>query len=114
MHRWLIAVRRFILHRWTRYVLCWLVALGLTGLQLHLARHMFDEPERRDGNKGHTLVDYGGQWLIAHMLATGRGHELYSRTAQREVLFPAFPRTDEPPAATEHDAEILMQWLMDV
>jgi hypothetical protein len=114
MHPWPNALRRFILHRWTRYVLCWLIALGLTGLQLHIARHMFDESDRRDGNKGHVLIDFGGQWLIAHMLAIGRGHELYSRSAQREVLDASYPQADEAPDAKDHDAGNLMQWLMDI
>jgi hypothetical protein len=75
---------------------------------------MFDEPDRPDGNKGHTLIDYGGQWLIAHMFAVGRGHELYSRTALREVLETAYPRANEAPAAKEHDADNLMHWMMEV
>jgi arabinofuranan 3-O-arabinosyltransferase len=121
MHRRLIALRWFILHRWTRYVLCWLIALGLTALQFHIARHMFDNPkpgdpttERRDGNFGHTLIDFGGQWLIANLFATGRGHELYLPAAQREVADAAFLRADEAPAAKDHDADSLIKWLMDV
>ncbi len=113
MHRWLSALRRFILHRWTRYVLCWLLALCLTGLEFHIAWHMFDESDRRDGNKGHALIDFGGQWMIAHMFAVGRGHELYSRAAQREVLDAAYPRADEAPGTKDHDADNLMGWLMD-
>ena len=120
MHRWLIALRWFILHRWTRYVLCWLLAIGLTGLEFHIARHMFDNPDpndpataRRDGNKGHTLIDFGGQWVIANLFATGRGYDLYSMQAQRDVLETGYPLTDEPPAAKEHDAESLLKMLMD-
>jgi arabinofuranan 3-O-arabinosyltransferase len=108
----------FIVHPWTRYVLSWLLGLGLAGLHLYLARHMYDTPtgdpakERRDGNFGHTLVDFGGQWLTAHLVAVGRGHELFLKPAQREVLEVGYPRGDEPPAATEHDADKL--WVMEV
>src|SRR5437762_830146 len=108
--RWLAAVGltalaaliRIIVHRWTRYVLCSLAALGLTALHLHLAWHMYDTvrtdnpvADRRDANWGHTLVDYGGQWLTARTVAVGRGRELYSKSAQREVLEAGYPREDE-------------------
>src|SRR2546430_536210 len=102
MHSRAAVLLRFIVHPWTRYVLCWLAALGLTALHYHLARHMYDVPpptgdpaaDRRDENYGHTLVDYGGQWLTAHLVAIGRGREVYLRSAQREVLEAAYPRAD--------------------
>ena len=121
MHRWLIALRRFILHRWMRYVLCWLFAFVLSALELHVAWHMFDNPQpydpktaRRDGNKGHALIDFGGQWLIANMLAIGKGRELYNREVQKKVIAGAFPRSNEAPATPDkkHDVDNLMDWTM--
>jgi hypothetical protein len=119
MDNWPGALARFIVHRWTRYVLSWLLGLGLAALHLHLAWHMYDvqptgDPtkDRRDGNFGHTLVDFGGQWLTAHLVAVGRGRELYLRSAQREVLEAAYPRDDEPPATKDHDADSLLNWIM--
>jgi hypothetical protein len=82
---------------------------------------MYDSPhtgdptaDRRDANFGHILIDYGGQWLTARLVAVGRGHELYSKQAQREVLEAGYPRADEPPAAKEHDADSLLSWLVEV
>jgi hypothetical protein len=81
---------------------------------------MFDSPadadataRRRDGNAGHTLIDFGGQWLAAHLVVTGRGHDLYLPEVQREVLRETYPRGDEAPGAKEHDADTLFNNLMD-
>src|SRR5947209_20629401 len=121
MPTWPAVLAQFIVRRRTRYVLSWLAALGLSALQMHLAWSMFDSPRdgdpatnRRDGNLGHTLIDFGGQWVTAHLVAQGRGRELYSPAAQREVLDANYPRTDEPPAAKDHDADVLYQNMMDV
>src|SRR4051812_48856551 len=121
MHRRPVALIRIIVHPWTRYVLCWLAALGLSGLQYHLASHMYDSPhvgdpaaDRRDENFGHTLIDYGGQWLPARWVAVGRGHELSPKQPQREVLEAGSPRSDDPPAAKEHDADNLLSWIVKV
>src|SRR4051794_6701939 len=109
MPSWLTALVRFIVHPWTRYVLCWLAALGLTAIHLDLAWHMYDtvhkgapKEDRRDANWGHTLVDFGGQWLTPRLVAVGRGRELYSKSAQRDVLEAGFPPADEAPQAKAH------------
>jgi hypothetical protein len=114
------ALLRLIVHRRTWYVLAWLAALGLTALQCHLARHMFDVPamadattDRRDGNSGHSLIDFGGQWITAHLVATGRGHSLYTADVVRKALEEGYPHSDEAPAAKEHDADTLFKNLMD-
>src|SRR5437868_6937805 len=121
MRRRPVALIRFIVHPRTWYVLCWLVAVGLTGLHYYVARHIYDSPrtgepttDRRDENYGHTHVDYGNQWLIARLVATGRGREMYLRSAQWQVLEAAFPRADEAPAAKDHDADSLLGWVMKV
>lgn len=120
MQSWPGVLARFIVHRWTRYVLSWLVGLTVAAVELDIAWHMYDSPrtgdptsERRDSNFGHTFIDFGGQWLTAHLVATGRGRELYAKQAQRETAEAAYPRDDEPPNAKKHDAENLMNWLMD-
>jgi arabinofuranan 3-O-arabinosyltransferase len=121
MPRWLVVLVRFIVHRRTRYVLSWVAALGLTALQWHIAWHMFDSPpngdpttERRDRNFGHTLIDFGGQWLPARVLITGHGHELYSPEVHRQIVDAAYPRSDEPPQAKSSDADLLYHAMMEV
>jgi len=121
MSRRVLALIRVILRPTGRYVLCWLAALALTGFIYHTGRHMFDavpDPEhpetvRADSNNGHTFIDFGGQWLLARMVAAGRGHELYNRPAQRAELEAAYPRADEAPGAERSDAENLLAWSMD-
>src|SRR5262249_30414245 len=81
-HPWLGG---FVLHPMTRYVLAWLFALAVAAGALHTAWINFDTADRPDGNKGHTYIDFGGQWLLAHILVEGRGRHLYDRTTQREV-----------------------------
>src|SRR5687767_11506651 len=76
---------RFVLPPTTRYVLAWLLALGLAAGYLHWAWHYFDEPRRRDGNLGHVWIDFGGQWLLGRMIVEGRGEQLYVRGPQREL-----------------------------
>src|SRR5438874_2592063 len=115
------SLARFIVQRRTWYVLCWLAALTLSGVEIFQAIHAYDSPRnddpsarRRDRNFGHTLIDFGGQWITAHLVATGRGHELYSPPAQRQGLDANYPRSDEPPAAKAHDADDLFGNMIDV
>ncbi|MCS6851620.1 MAG: DUF2029 domain-containing protein [Gemmataceae bacterium] len=90
----------------TRWVASWCVTLAGAGLALYLAWTRFDvvgrgdlSGLRRDGNEGHTFIDFGGQWVMGRMIVEGRGRQLYDRRAQHEVLIRAYPRTDEAPAA---------------
>src|SRR5437868_13493697 len=116
---------RFLLHRHTRYVLAWLLTLPVGIAVLTVAWTMFDTPKGEDGkplrpggNKGHTTIDFGGQWLIGRLLVLGQGRHLYHRNYQRAVLKAALPIEDEEPPdpATKekvaHDADALMEWLM--
>ena len=91
------AFARYVSHRTTRHVLSWLLAVGLASGYLYWAWHFFDEPRRGDGNKGHTFIDFGGQWLLGRMLVEGRGRELYHRPRQRDILQRSYPREDEIP-----------------
>src|SRR5947209_3526846 len=121
MNRIFWLIWHFLTHRWTRYAAAWLVALGIAGWQQYLARRSFrsqaTEPEkqRRDGNDGHTSIDFAGQWLMGRMLMTGHAHELYDRRVQFEVAQAAFPREREAPAAPNgHDAEnLVLAYFMD-
>jgi hypothetical protein len=119
------------------HVLAWVLAVSLAGWRLDHARNEFANKSawpaaryRADGNRGHTFIDFGGQWVMGRMLVTGHGRELFDRTVQWQVVRAAFPRTDESPnqrAATtpgmpipseadieerEHDAEKLMRCFM--
>ncbi len=117
---------RFILHPRTRYVAAWMVAASAAASTLFVAWTVFDTPrkadgtpQRRGGNKGHAMIDFGGQWLLGRMLAQGQGQHLYHRNYQREVLRQAYPQEDEVPASErspeeqgQHDAENLMIWFV--
>jgi hypothetical protein len=95
-----------------RYVLAWLALLGGLTFGLHRSWHYFDKPGRNDGNEGHTLIDFGGQWLMGRLLVEGQGRHLYDRDVQRSVLRRAYPRADEDPGAEDSDADKLMSWMM--
>jgi hypothetical protein len=98
------------------------VATGLTAFLAYRAWHACDgthyespaDRYRADGNLGHALIDFGGQWLMARMLVEGNGQDLYHRDAQRRVLTRAYPRSDEGPGQDPSDAERLLGWLVSV
>lgn len=122
----------------TLAALLWLAAAGCGAAFTYRALHWFDnrpgaDPERHraDGNGGHSQIDFGGQWLMGRMLATGRGRELYHRQRQWQVLRESYPVADEAPIQREqsalplhlqkgtrpgedwhHDATNLMNWFM--
>ncbi len=92
----------------------------------------FDPPDRwrADGNGGHAQIDFGGPWVLGRLVATGRGRQLYDRTAQWDVVREAYPRENESPWVranafpkdpnvvpnspddARHDAEWMMFWFM--
>jgi hypothetical protein len=112
MHARLTKVVRFALHPVTRYVASWLLALSFTASCIFFSWIAFNDPKRRDGNSGHTMIDFGGQWLIGRMLVEGHGRDLYNRYVQRAVLQKGYPRADEEPYSHVSDADQLMSWLM--
>lgn len=95
-----------------RYVLAWLALLGGLTFGLHRSWHYFDDARRVDGNDGHVLMDFGGQWLMGRLLVEGEGRRLYDRDVQRPILRRAYPRGDEDPEQESSDAERLMGWMM--
>src|SRR4051794_4898987 len=109
----LVSLLRIILGPRGRYVLCWLAALGVTASHYYIATHAFsvgwqpDAARRPDGNYGHTLIDFGGQWLSGRMLVAGYGAAIYSRPAQWAELTTAYPRADQAPTQDASDAERL-------
>jgi hypothetical protein len=116
----LVSLLRIILGPRGRYVLCWLAALGITASHYYVATHAFSvgwqsgAAGRPDGNYGHTLIDFGGQWLSGRMLAAGYGPAIYSRPAQWAELATAYPRADEAPTQDSSDAERLFRWMVDL
>lgn len=116
----------------------WLVTLGTAAHHLWHSRNWFnDRPplaeamRRADGNNGHAQIDFGGQWVMARMIARGYGRELYHRQRQWEVTRDGFQTRWEPPAVAEemflprherrwfksdedvkHDADFMMSWFM--
>jgi hypothetical protein len=115
-----LAPLRIILAPRGRYVLCWLGALVITGILFYQARHCFDSTRfekdpakyRADGNHGHTLIDFGGQWLMARMIVAGHCRELYWRPTQWSELEAAYPRADEALGQDSGDAERLFGWMV--
>src|SRR5262245_30963415 len=120
MSRRFASLLRIILRPRGGYVLCWLMALTVTGVHYVQARLTFgpgrhEEAGRRvDGNIGHALIDFGGQWLMARMMVAGHSHELYSRPVQWAELAAAYPRSDEMPGQDPGDAERLFVWMADL
>jgi hypothetical protein len=96
----------------TRYMLSWLVALGTAAGYLYFSWHHFDDPTRPDGNRGHTYIDFGGQYLLGRMMVRCQAQHLYHRSVQRRVLEEAYPRGNESPAQETSDAEGLMSAFM--
>jgi arabinofuranan 3-O-arabinosyltransferase len=129
-------VRQIVRRAGVRYLLAWLLALVTTGVCVALGWYTFETPERNDyrppggplfqpsgrpwgGNAGHTMIDFGGQWLMGRLLREGHARDLYNRNAQRQILYAAFPVEDEDPWPTpedqpprRRDAEMFMYWLM--
>jgi arabinofuranan 3-O-arabinosyltransferase len=117
---------RFLVQPGSRYVLAWVLAMGCAGSGFVGAWRAFDSerhadgtPVRRGGNNGHAMVDFGGQWLLARMLAVGLGHHLYDRNYQWGVVQEAYPIADEAPEEERpaegqghHEADDLMSWMM--
>jgi hypothetical protein len=69
-------------------------------------------PNRRDGNWGHTSIDFCGQWVLAHLVVTGRGRQLYDRTTLRRALEQVLPREDEMPEQQTSDVENLLDQMV--
>jgi len=95
-----------------RYSLSWLLAISVAACYLYFSWHHFDDPTRRDGNRGHTYIDFGGQYLLGRMLICSQGQHLYQRPYQRTILEEAYPRQNESPGHQTSDAETLMLWFM--
>lgn len=109
------ALWRFLRDRRTRYVLAWLMALSAAATVFLIAWMAFDSPKdggRRDGNGGHTTIDFGGQYLMGRMLVRGYGAHLYHRAYQRRALQEVYPLEDQDPDQNGSDAENLMTWMM--
>jgi hypothetical protein len=95
-----------------RYILSWLLALGTAAGYLYFSWHHFDDPTRPDGNRGHTYIDFGGQYLLGRVLVRGQGQHIYHRSVQRSVLEEAYPRQKESPGQKTSDADGLMRSFM--
>jgi hypothetical protein len=98
----------------TRLFLAWLLALSAAGVALHYAWHVWDDPRRGDGNWGHTVIDFGGQWLLGRMILEGHGPQLYHRDVQLQVLRKALPVEGQLPEQPDDDADKLLGQLVAV
>jgi hypothetical protein len=96
----------------SRYVLAWLLALGVAGTFGYWAYIYLGDDERPDGNAGHRSIDFGGQWLMGRMLVEGHGRHLYDRNYQRALLLRHLLPADQSPKAKQSDVEWLMESCM--
>jgi hypothetical protein len=106
-----VKVLHFLLLPTSRWVICWLVALASAGYAAELAWNSFNNADRADGNNGHAMIDFGGQWLMGRMIVEGQGRHLYDRNYLRPVVQEGYPAGVEAPDAAKSDAEALMEWL---
>ena len=108
----------------------WAICFGVACGRLYDARTAFDEPDRPDGNSGHTSIDFGGQWMMGRQVVLGHERELYHRDRHWQLAWATYPREDEPPDLRKnafpkhlrdadrgpkeirHDAEQMMYWFM--
>jgi hypothetical protein len=111
-----------------RYALSWVLLLLVGGItfcyawtSFNMAREIHPSARRRGGNAGHTLIDFGGQWLIGAMVAHGEGQHLYHRSHQWRVLREGYPEEEEVPREEwiseepyQHEYERLMGWFVAV
>jgi hypothetical protein len=95
-----------------RYSLSWLLAMATAAGYLYYSWHHFDDADRRDGNRGHTFIDFGGQYLLGRMLVRGQGRHFYHRPTQRRVLEEAYSRQNESREQETSDADQLMTSFM--
>jgi hypothetical protein len=93
-----------------RLALAWLTTLFSAALALFYAWDWATHSARRDGNNGHVIIDFGGQWIMARMIVEGHGQRLYDRTRLRPVLEAAYPLADGAPNTS--DAEDLLGSVM--
>ncbi len=104
--------RQVFFNRLFWYVLTWTVAVLIAACQMVWAWHCFDNAyaggHRRDGNSGHTTIDFGGQYLMGRMLVEGHGRHLYDRRVEREVLRRMYPAEDEDQGPRQRIASCLL------
>ncbi|HVS35584.1 MAG TPA: hypothetical protein VMS17_08380, partial [Gemmataceae bacterium] len=62
-------VCRFLVHRWTRSVAAWTVALVSVAVASWLMYSCYDQPDRPERTQGYTFIDFAGQWIMGRMLA---------------------------------------------
>lgn len=117
----------------------WLFAVGVAVHHLDQARRYEASPpddppalrRPQPHGYGHTLIDFGGQWVMGRMVVLGHADRLYHRQVQWPVVRAGFPASDEPPAVADdlfrpkhdrrhyppnevvdHDAGRMMYWFM--
>jgi hypothetical protein len=112
---WLVCLRnlgRFCAHRHTRYILAWLLTLGMAAVVWQRAYDYWLNTERNDGHAGHTTVDFGSSWVLGRMLVCGEGWYLYDRTHMFNVVIAGYPHADQDPNADNSDAAKMISWFV--
>jgi arabinofuranan 3-O-arabinosyltransferase len=116
--RILLETRAILLSRWCRLLVAWAIVLVIAGIRTHVSTTMFDCPKlpaegdpkyaetlmkrRIDGNRGHTHIDFGGQWVFARTLMTGHGKQLYHRSIHWKMANEGMPRSRQTPLVQQY------------
>lgn len=106
-----VRILHFLLLPSSRWAICWLLVLTSAGFAAEQAWRCFNDPKRADGNNGHAMIDFGGQWLMGRMIVEGQGRHLYDRKYLRPVVQEGYPVGVESPDSDKRDADALMEWL---
>ncbi len=121
----------------TVQLILWAVCLGVAWGRGYDAHTAYDNPpnapedqRRADGNFGHALIDFGGQWMMGRLVVLGHERELYHRDQHWKLAWEIYPRANETPERRQnafpkhlrnpnlgpdelrHDAEQMMYWMM--
>jgi arabinofuranan 3-O-arabinosyltransferase len=97
-----LRVLHFLMRPRTRWAICWFIVLGAAAFAADQAWNGFNSPDRADGNSGHAMIDFGGQWLMGRALVEGQGRHLYHRNYLRGLAYKHYSASD---------AEGLASWL---
>jgi arabinofuranan 3-O-arabinosyltransferase len=88
-----------------RMVILWMIAVCVMSFFVTVAYLCFRNNERRDGNGGHTIIDFGGQYILPYLLLKGHGQHLYDLRYQRSALEQLYPKEDQPPPKVPKEGE---------
>src|SRR5947207_1044902 len=109
--RWLHLLWRVLGHPLPRYLASWVLVLYVGYYQSYEAWTWYNVWFFDAGTRGHATVDFGGQWFTGRLILDGKGHYLYERHAQWEVMRKHFPLEQRPYNGVRQDEIRLGDWV---